>query len=144
MISLATYKDHSEIIDVWEESVRATHHFLPEEYLQEIKLLLPTILKQVKVYAWRSEAGIKGFAGVSAQKMEMLFIHPAFFGKNLGTQLTNFCIHSLNIDEVEVNEQNEGAITFYRKMGYRLTGRDNQDSQGKPFPILHMRYLSGV
>ena len=43
MIRAATEKDYPAIIDLWEQSVRATHHFLPEEYLQQIKVLLPSI-----------------------------------------------------------------------------------------------------
>ena len=143
MITLATYKDHEEIIKVWEESIRVTHHFLGEEYLQEIKSLIPSTLQQVKVYAWREKDGrIKGFTGIGNQKMEMLFIHPSYFGRRLGTQLTNFCIHSLNVDEVDVNEQNEPAVHFYAKMGYRLVGRNEVDSQGKPFAILHLKHTS--
>lgn len=35
--------DHLKLIEIWEASVRATHDFLSEEYLQEIK---PLILEQ--------------------------------------------------------------------------------------------------
>src|SRR6185295_3591146 len=123
MISLATYKDHASIIDVWEKSVRSTHHFLPVDYLQEIKALLPSILLHVKVYVWRTTDGVvKGFTGVTAQKMEMLFIHPDSMGNRLGTELAHFCIYSLGVDEVDVNEHNQQAIDFYRQLGYELIG----------------------
>ena len=141
MISLATYKDYPSISEIWERSVRSTHHFLPEEYLQEIKSLLPEILPQVKIYVWRPNEGtIQGFAGVAGQKMEMLFIHPAFQGKGIGKQLTNFCIYALGVNLVDVNEQNEQAIGFYERMGYMLIGRQELDSLGRPFPILHLEF----
>ena len=141
MISLVTYRDYRVIVDIWERSVRATHHFLPEDYFQQIRTLLPSILPQVKVYAWRDKEGaIKGFAGVAGQKMEMLFIHPDSMGRRIGSQLTNFCIYALGVDQVDVNEQNEQAVGFYKKMGYELIGRQELDSMGKPFPILHMQF----
>ncbi len=141
MISLATYKDYPTIIDVWEQSVRSTHHFLPENYLQEIKALLPSVLPHVKVYVWKNAVGaIKGFTGVGAQKMEMLFIHPDSMGNGIGTQLANFCIYALGVDEVDVNEQNDQAVGFYQQLGYELIGRQELDSLGRPFPILHMRW----
>jgi putative acetyltransferase len=125
MISLATYKDYPALISLWEQSVRATHHFLPEEYLQEIRTLLPGIFPQVKIYVCRENDGnIRGFAGVAGGKMEMLFIHPNHFGQRLGTQLTNFCIYALQIDRVDVNEHNGDAVKFYQKMGYKLIGRE--------------------
>ena len=140
MICLATHRDYPVLVDIWEQSIRTTHHFLPEDYLQRIKSLLPTILPHVKIYVWRDENTIKGFAGVSVHKMEMLFIHPAYFHQKLGSQLTKFCIYSLNVDEVDVNEQNVTAIHFYKRMGYQLIGRDEVDNQGRPFPILHLKH----
>jgi len=140
MITLATYKDHSAIIEVWEQSVRATHHFITEDYIREIKSLLPGILSRVKIYVWREADGIKGFAGVAEQKMEMLFIHPSRFGQGLGRQLSMFCIHSLKVVEVDVNDENKAAIEFYIKLGYQLVGRDEFDSTGKPHPILHLKW----
>jgi putative acetyltransferase len=142
MIAAATVNDYPPIIDLWEQSVRATHHFLPEDYLNEIKLLLPTILSHVKVYVLREDDGIiKGFAGVAEKKMEMLFIHPDRMGQGFGRKLAEFCIYKLNADKVDVNEQNKQAVDFYKKMGYRQIGRQELDSMGRPFPLLEMQYL---
>jgi putative acetyltransferase len=139
MISKATEKDYLEIIDVWEQSVRATHHFLPEDYLQEIKNLLPSILPALPVYVFKAEEGIiKGILGVTEKKIEMLFIHPESRGQGIGKLLTLFAIDELKAEKVDVNEQNEQAVGFYLKMGFVQTGRTDTDSIGKPFPLLLM------
>src|SRR5215470_8480332 len=105
MIVLAAERDYAAIIELWEQSVRATHHFLPEDYLQEIKKLLPTIFPHVQIYTWRDDGGtIAGFAGVAADKMEMLFVHPSIIGQGLGRLLAEYCIHTLNADKVDVKE----------------------------------------
>ena len=141
MISLATYSDYLAIVELWEQSVRVTHPFPPEAYLQEIKALLPSILPQVKIFVWREKDGVvRGFAGVAGSKIEMLFVRPDSFGLGLGKQLVQFCIYSLGVSEVDVNEQNETAVRFYQKMDYQLVGRDELDSLGKPYPILHLRH----
>lgn len=140
MISSAQEQDHSGIIDLWEQSVRATHHFLPEDYLQEIKTLLPGILPMVSLYVYRDDDNIiKGFAGVDGNKIEMLFIHPASRGKGIGSLLTKFCIHELKTDKVDVNEQNEAAAGFYKIMGFKIMGRQELDGMGRPYPILQMK-----
>ena len=144
MITLANYKDHDEIIEVWEQSVRATHHFLNEQDFEDIKSLIPSILELVKVYTDRAEDGsLKGFAGVRGHKMEMLFVHPKYFGQKSGTRLTNFCIYSLQVNEVDVNEQNKSAIHFYKRMGYRVVGRNVLESLGKPFQVLRLKHGAG-
>jgi putative acetyltransferase len=139
MISKATEKDYPAIIEVWEQSVRATHHFLPEDYLQEIKTLLPSILPAVPVYVFKTEKGtIKGILGVAEQKIEMLFIHPGSRGQGIGKLLTRFAVDELKADKVDVNEQNEQAVGFYMKMGFVQKGRTDTDSMGRPFPLLLM------
>ena len=140
MITPATTNDYPALVDLWERSVRATHHFLPEDYLQEIKLLLPAILPHVNIYTWRDEDSIKGFAGVAENKMEMLFIHPDSRGQGIGRLLAEYCLHTLNADLVDVNEQNEQAVSFYKKMGYEQIGRLDLDGLGRPFPLLQLKY----
>jgi len=39
---------------------------------------------------------------------------------------------------VDVNEQNDQAVGFYRKMGFTETGRSPTDDDGRPYPLLHM------
>lgn len=145
MISKATEKDYPLIIDVWEQSVRATHHFLPEDYLQEIKTLLPSILPAIPVYVFKAENGtFKGILGVAEQKIEMLFIHPDSRGQGVGKLLTRFAIDELKANKVDVNEQNEQAVGFYLKMGFVQTGRTDTDSMGRPFPLLIMELPSSM
>jgi putative acetyltransferase len=142
MIVSATDKDYPAIIEVWELSVRATHDFLPEDYLQEIKQLLPTIFPHVQIYTCRDDDGaITGFAGVAGDKMEMLFIHPRSMGQGVGRSLAEYCIHTLNADKVDVNEHNAPAVEFYKKIGYGQIGRRELDSMGRPFPLLEMQYF---
>jgi putative acetyltransferase len=40
---------------------------------------------------------------------------------------------------VDVNEQNDQAVGFYRRMGFEVAGRSAVDGLGQPFPLLHMR-----
>jgi putative acetyltransferase len=142
MITAAMEKDYPEIIDVWEQSVRATHHFLPEEYLQQIKTLLPSIFPAVPIFIAKTDNKITGFLGVAEKKIEMLFIHPGSRGKGIGKQLTEFAIHELQANKVDVNEQNEQATGFYQRMGFVVTGREEKDGLGKPYPLLLMELRS--
>ena len=142
MITAATEKDYPEIIDVWEQSVRATHHFLPEEYLQQIKSLLPSIFPAVQLFVADNNNKIAGFLGVAEKKIEMLFIRPDSRGKGIGKQLTKFAIDELHTNKVDVNQQNEQATGFYKRMGFVVTGREETDGLGKPYPLLLMELRS--
>ena len=142
MINSASQRDYPAIIELWELSVRASHFFLPEDYLQKIKNLLPSILPTVKLFVHfdKDDQTITGFLGVSEEKIEMLFIHPAKRGQGIGRLLNNFALEQLQTYKVDVNEQNEQAVSFYKKIGYKVVGRTEVDGLGKPFPILQMEY----
>jgi len=143
MINSAIQRDYPAIIGLWELSVRTSHSFLPEDYLQRIKNLLPSILPSVKLFIHfdKDNKTITGFLGVSEEKIEMLFIHPAKRGQGIGSLLNKFAVEQLNTRKVDVNEQNEQAVGFYKKIGYKVVGRTEVDGLGKPFPLLQMEYL---
>lgn len=132
--------DYPEIVEVWEASVRATHHFLAEEHIQMFKpLILNEYLKAVRLWCVRNESGrIQGFLGTSPDAIEMLFLHPDVFGTGLGKQLTMFAIRELKATKVDVNEQNIHAIGFYSRVGFKAIGRSEKDGMGLPYPIIHM------
>ncbi len=144
MINSASQRDYPAIIELWELSVRASHLFLPEDYLQRIKNLLPSILPAVRLFIHldNDQKTITGFLGVSEEKIEMLFIHPDRRGKGIGSLLNKFAIDQLNTCKVDVNEQNEDAVDFYKKLGYRVVRRTEVDGLGEPFPILQMEYVT--
>lgn len=134
--------EFNTLIEVWEASVRATHHFLSEEDIMYFK---PRILNEyfymVKLSCMRDDKGeILGFSGVAEDKLEMLFIHPDSRGKGVGKQLLEHAIRQLHVTKVDVNEQNEQAAGFYSHMGFTVVGRSEKDGSGKPFPILHMQH----
>lgn len=138
-IEQAKTRDHPTLISLWEASVRATHHFLPEV---EIDVLKPLILEHyfaaVDLVCARDETGIAGFCGVHDGNIEMLFLAPEARGRGIGRLLVAHAISRQGATRVDVNEQNVQALGFYQRMGFVVVGRSPLDGQGKPYPLLHM------
>lgn len=132
--------EYNEVVNIWEASVRATHHFLKEEDILYFKpLILNTYLDAVELKCVRNVQGnIIGFLGVADQNLEMLFIHPDYRGKQVGKTLWRFSVENMYVKKVDVNEQNDQAVGFYKKCGFETTSRSELDSSGKPYPTLHM------
>lgn len=133
--------DYPELTQVWEASVRATHDFLPDSYIELLRKLVQTrYLDAVMLICTRdARQRITGFAGVAAGKVEMLFIDPAHRGQGLGRQLLRYAVEHLNAQQLDVNEQNPQALGFYFSQGFEVVGRSEQDGMGQPYPLLHMR-----
>lgn len=139
-IEIVEKTEHLQLIDIWEASVRATHHFLAEDDLQELKpLILEQYFNAVDLRCAKSNSGeILGFCGVHDGNIEMLFISPDMRGKGIGARLTAHAIEHQGASKVDVNEQNEQAVGFYQHIGFKVVGHSPLDGQGKPYPLLHM------
>lgn len=138
MLVKLTESDYPQIIELWEASVRASHHFLKP---QEIGFYKPLVLKYAlpenTLYGIKAPQ-LQGFIGIKGAKIEMLFIHPGYFNQGLGSELLQFALAQHNCTLVDVNEENPLAYEFYRKYGFRILSRDELDDNGKPHPILHL------
>lgn len=131
-----------QLILVWENSVRATHHFLAAADIDYYKTIVSGIdFNSFPVFCLiETETDtVVGFMGIAEHKIEMLFLAPEHIGKGLGKTLMNFAINELDVDKVDVNEQNQNAVNFYSKFGFVAYDRTDKDDEGKNYPILKMK-----
>jgi putative acetyltransferase len=138
----AVKTDYPILIQVWERSVRATHHFLSEADIAHYRqLILSEYFDQVTLFFTLEAPTVTGFIGVHENHVQMLFIDDEYRSKGIGKGLLQFAIEKLDIKGVTVNEQNEQALGFYQHLGFETVERFERDGAGKPYPILQMRYL---
>lgn len=131
--------EYSRLIEIWEASVRATHHFLQPGDVKFYRSQLPVYFGVVRLAAARDTAGvIRAFLGTCDGNIEMLFVGPDDRGRGIGKTLVRYAVERLGCRRVDVNEQNGQAVGFYEKMGFRETGRSAVDGEGRPYPILHL------
>ncbi|MCH7296793.1 GNAT family N-acetyltransferase [Acinetobacter higginsii] len=140
MIIKASQDDHLTLLNIWEKSVRATHDFLPETMIAELKpLILNEYFHHVQLNKYVIDQQIVGFLGTSDDNIEMLFILPEYRRSGIGKALLDFAVKQLQIYKVDVNEQNLQAVNFYQKMGFHTMSRSELDGQGNPYPLLHLQ-----
>lgn len=130
-----------ELLKVWESSVRATHHFLSDEEILEIKKYVPEALGGIShlIVETDENENLIAFMGIEDNKLEMLFIASLYMGKGIGKKLLLYGIEYYNVNDLAVNEDNLGAKGFYEHMGFKVYQRNELDDQGTPYPVLYMR-----
>lgn len=141
VIDTPTAADRPHLLAIWEAAVRAPHHFLAEEDIRFYRRMLgEQYLDFVRLSCLREAGGeVLGFAGTAEDRLEMLFVDPAQHGRGLGKALLRHAIAQDGIRFVDVNEQNPGALAFYLSQGFERIGRSPLDSDGRPFPLVHLR-----
>ena len=132
-----------QLLNVWENSVRATHFFLAEADMEDIKKYVPQALRDIShlIVAENGQGVPAAFMGIEGQKLEMLFISPEETGRGLGRKLLQYGMQNFSINTLGVNEQNPQAKGFYEHMGFQVYKRTDHDEQGNPYPVLYMRLV---
>ncbi len=62
-------------------------------------------------------------------------------GCGVGRMLVKHALSMAPELTTNVNEQNEQAVGFYKKVGFKVTGRSEVDDLGKPYPLLNLAYV---
>lgn len=142
VIEVKERKSHliESLLNLWERSVRATHDFLDEKMIEELKRFVPYAISGVPhlVVAYDGEVSI-GFIGVDNKKIEMLFVDADQRGKGVGSVLLDYVFKEFEADEVVVNEDNHHAHEFYLRKGFKDVERKAKDEQGNPYPKIIMK-----
>ena len=129
-----------KLVNLWENSVKASHLFLSNKEIEEIKKYVPQALREIEhliVETDKTENPI-AFMGIYKNKLEMLFISPVHMKTGLGRKLIEEAIENYSVNELVVNEQNPQAKGFYEHLGFRVYKRNPIDEQGNQYPILFM------
>ncbi|HZH25554.1 MAG TPA: acetyltransferase [Azospirillaceae bacterium] len=138
----STSNDIGPLFEIWHAAVRSTHGFLTEadidvyaRYVREEYLPGTEFLVAVD-----GSGKPIGFMGVTGQKIDALFVDPAWHKKGVGRTLVASLLEKADGLTVDVNEQNHGARRFYASLGFHELGRSESDGSGRPFPLIHLAH----
>ena len=126
-------------VEIWEAAVRATHHFVQESDIVFYRPLVKENCEKLPLLLHYEGDEVVAFLGLENTYIEMLFVHPDYRGMGIGRDLIEWAIDEYHAETVTVNEQNEQAVGFYRKMGFEVESRSAVDGFGMPYPLLHLR-----
>ncbi|WP_218035921.1 MULTISPECIES: acetyltransferase [Sphingobium] len=133
--------DGARLLDIWRKAVDATHDFLTPADRTAIEGEVAAFLPQSPAWlATDTDDHAIGFMLIDGTHMEALFIDPAWHGQGIGRRLVDHALSLHPTLTTDVNEQNDRAIAFYEALRFARTGRSEQDGQGRPYPLIHLRY----
>jgi putative acetyltransferase len=141
----STSADGPEVLDLWRRSVDATHDFLSPQDRRAIDAEVVAFLPGAPLdLAVDENNRVTGFMLLDGGHMEALFIDPDHRGRGIGRSLVEEAIRRHPHLSTDVNEQNIQAVGFYERLGFERHGRSALDGQGRPYPLIHLRYAAGI
>lgn len=138
-IRRSRHDEEKKLIAIWRRSVDATHDFLSKEYRAELEDLVSAFLPEAPLWVAVTEKDEPvAFMLLTGEHMDALFVDPTVRGCGVGKLLIEHALTLAPKLTTNVNEQNEQAVGFYKKMGFKVTGSSETDDLGKPYPLLNL------
>ena len=143
MIRRAGPHDADAVADVFTPSF-STLTFLPRLHTAEEDrgFIRNVVLAEHEVWVAEEDSRIVGFASLSDEKLEHLYVHPDAYGRGIGaTLLAKVKERRPQGFEFWVFQKNDGARRFYERHGCRLvTLTDGADNEyGEPDALYQWR-----
>ena len=135
-----TPADAPRALEIWRDAVDATHGFLTPEDRAEIDVMVAAWLPTVELCLVEDGERVVGFLVMDREMIDALFVDPAVHGRGYGTALLNHALKLSPHATVDASEQASNALAFYESRGFVRTGRSETDPQGRPYPLIHLKY----
>jgi putative acetyltransferase len=133
--------DVPRAIAIWRDAVDATHQFLtPEDRVHIDAFVARDFLPNAQLWLVEDKNGPVGFLVMDGEMIDALFVDPAVHGRGFGTALLRHALTLAPQAIVDASEQATNAVPFYEARGFVQTGRSELDPQGRPYPLIHLRY----
>jgi putative acetyltransferase len=143
MIILRTSRptDGTRVIEIWRQAVDATHHFLTKKDRAELDEMVCNFLPSTSLWlAVNPDDKPLAFMLLDNSHMQALFVDPTVHSQGIGTILIQHGLTLFPEMTTDVNEQNVQAVGFYERKGFKRIGLSLRDEQGRPYPIIHLKY----
>lgn len=136
-----TAADVPRALAIWRDAVDATHGFLTPEDRAEIDGMVQRFLAEAELWLVDGTDGrAAGFLVMDGDLIDALFVDPAVHGRGYGTALLDHALTLAPEALVDASEQATNALPFYEARGFVRIGRSETDPQGRPYPLVHLRY----
>ena len=141
IIRRGTAADRPRALQIWRDAVDATHGFLTPQDRAEIDGMVQQFFAEAELWLVDGEDGrAAGFLIMDGDMIDALFVDPAVHGRGYGTALLNHALTLAPEALVDASEQATNALPFYEARGFVRIGRSETDPQGRPYPLIHLRY----
>lgn len=138
-----TAGDARHAIEIWRAAVDVTHQFITPEDRVVIDAFVEEFFPKAELWMVDNGARPVGFLIMDGEMIDALFVHPDVHGRGFGTALLNHALTLAPKAVVDASEQATNALPFYQARGFVRTGRSETDPEGRPYPIIHLRYAGG-
>ncbi|WP_019644632.1 GNAT family N-acetyltransferase [Novispirillum itersonii] len=142
LIRCATPDDFPCLLDLWLRASRHGHPFLSAEQIdRQYQLVRDVYIPKAEMWVTEEEGRLTGFVALLDHLVGGLFVDPHDHGRGIGRALIAHALTLRGHLLLGVYTRNEGAVAFYRRLGFTEVGRQPHDDDGLPFEVMAMALI---
>ena len=133
MIRAFKEEDTEAVIRLWLEASILSHSYIDKPYWEENADAMRTLylpLSEVVVDEDKDTGEVVAFIAFVEDYLAALFVAPAHQKKGVGSRLLALAKKMRDTLELSVYAENERAVAFYRKNGFRMTDKRIEEMTG--------------
>ena len=133
MIRAFKEEDTEAVIRIWLEASILSHSFIDKVYWEEKADAMRTLylpLSEVVVDEDKDTGEVIAFKAFVEDYLAALLVAPAHQKKGVGSRLLALAKKMRDTLELSVYAENERAVAFYRKNGFRMTDKRIEEMTG--------------
>ena len=122
MIRQLQNKDIDKIMGIWLESTIYAHKFISKEYWNENYNIVKDVYIPIsKTFVYEDNDDIRGFISIiNNDFIGALFVEKNYQSQGIGKSLIDYAKNLYDILSLAVYKENEKALEFYKKMGFKI------------------------
>ena len=124
--------DIDRVTNIWLDTNRKAHAFIPASYWEHNFASVKETLPQAEVYVYETESGIQGFLGLSGEYIEGLFVSEEVQSHGIGKCLLDCVKGGKPALRLNVYQKNVRAIRFYQREGFQIRCEGLDADTGEP------------
>lgn len=132
MIRVLRKADINRVAEIWLDTNRKAHAFIPASYWERNFASVKEMLPQAEVYVYENDQGIQGFLGLSGEYIEGIFVSEKAQSHGIGKLLLNHAKGRKPALRLNVYQKNMRAIRFYQREGFQIRSAGLDAVTGEP------------
>lgn len=132
--------DINSVAEIWLDTNRKAHAFIPASYWERNFTAVKEMLPQAEVYVYENDKGIQGFLGLNGEYIEGIFVSEQAQSHGIGKLLLNHAKDRKSALRLNVYQKNMRAIRFYQREGFQIQRKGLDAATGeKDYEMLWQR-----
>lgn len=124
--------DINSVAEIWLDTNRKAHAFIPASYWESNFASVKEMLPQAEVYVYENDKGIQAFLGLSGEYIEGIFVSEGAQSRGIGKCLLDCAKDRKPALRLNVYQKNVRAIRFYRREGFQIRRSGLDAATGEP------------